>query len=844
VAGVSSLGVVVLGPFRKGIKARYETRVRPAEDARHDKTQEHPAEDARVETQVPTEGDEPDLLSTDGFRTEYLKHLEYRHRTSDVKGLSATGPQSVELQQVFVELSLIAQAQPKTASNPFPAATAGLPAGRRAVWEFLKSEAGGTRNLVIIGAPGSGKTTLLKHMALTLTAGKRHCEQKGVPYKLPLLLSLRDHAERIRASADYPLVQAVLDALTRFDGPTPPTPDWFEQRLAAGECLILLDGLDEVVESATRNKVVEWIEKQIADHASNQFVVSSRPGGYQANPIQGVNVVEMVPFSRDQQERFVTNWYLANEMLSRQKSDEGVRLAAREGAKDLLNRIRSNKALADLAANPLLLTLIATVYRDRSSLPGRRVELYSETCEVLPGKHRATTGLPEDLTSLQQQQALQSLAYGLMRRETCDVTVGDAATILKDTLLKTSRGNLTPETFLRAIEQGSGLLLEREPGRYSFAHLTFQEYLAAAHALEQTLETELREHVDEPWWQEVIRFYCAKAADATSVLVASVESGSRQGLALALECDAEGGLIQPEVRDRVRAVLIELVERADPERGRPAAETLLTLRLRRLVRVNKHKYVDSTLITHAEYQLFLDEMRAQGKDLQPDHWKDVRFSSGAGPLPVVGVRSSDAEAFCKWLSERENTTWRYRLPEPHELDNEPLQEKEEVSECPWSGYWTLKEGKATLALSQGDSVLLRKRIIEYLACDLDRDLARDLDRARERDLAFDRERDPDLTLNRDIDLDLARDRALDHALDHAPDRDRALDRVRVLAPGRTLALDLALDLDRAHLALGKRDDVWWNIYVTLMILRGRREGALPALEGVRIVKEQASDTKV
>ena len=39
-----------------------------------------------------------------------------------------------------------------------------------------------------------------------------------------------------------------------------------------------------------------------------------------------------------------------------------------------------------MAVNPLLLTMIATVHRRGNVLPGKRVELYKEICQVLNGK--------------------------------------------------------------------------------------------------------------------------------------------------------------------------------------------------------------------------------------------------------------------------------------------------------------------------------------------------------------------------------------------------------------------------------------------------------------------------
>jgi hypothetical protein len=49
-------------------------------------------------------------------------------------------------------------------------------------------------------------------------------------------------------------------------------------------------------------------------------------------------------------------------------------------------------------------------------------------------------------------------------------------------LLRVKQG-VTPGDFLASVENDSSLLLEKEAGDiYAFAHLTFQEYLAACHA--------------------------------------------------------------------------------------------------------------------------------------------------------------------------------------------------------------------------------------------------------------------------------------------------------------------------------------------------------------------------
>lgn len=211
------------------------------------------------------------------------------------------------------------------------------------------------------------------------------------------------------------------------------------------------------------------------------------------------------------------------------------------------------------------------------------------------------------------------------------------------------------------------------------------------------------------------------------------------------------------------------------ERQRVVAEALLALRLRRLIRVDEELYCDPGYITHAEYQLFLDEKRAAGEYFQPDHWPGYTFPKGQGQLPVVGVRPADAVAFCEWLTQHDQTAdtggWRYRLPQQGEMARYGFY----ITEAPetLSGYWVHTDtsfvlesiGESAPVLSstefrrclENDLSQERNRFVEY---GVGRDFNRILDKiqhicdfvcsyilelARTLDLAFDRKGVRDLS---------------------------------------------------------------------------------------------------
>jgi predicted NACHT family NTPase len=69
--------------------------------------------------------------------------------------------------------------------------------------------------------------------------------------------------------------------------------------------------------------------------------------------------------------------------------------------------------------------------------------------------------------------------------------------------------------LLEHIRYRTGLLLERRPGIFALAHLTFQEYLAARAILDGNRRGIEPEHLiaecADPRWKEVIALYCGQA---------------------------------------------------------------------------------------------------------------------------------------------------------------------------------------------------------------------------------------------------------------------------------------------------------------------------------------------
>src|SRR6266571_32917 len=343
------------------------------------------------------------------YGSRYRRHVVEDLRYIDQKGLGTVGPFTPRLDEVFVDVSLAFQAPHQISGSVLSDLAADRPE-RRALGDFLDREKPVV--LAVIGAPGSGKTTLLRNTALLTCTTRRRRR------KVPVLLYLRDHVTAITANRPPGLPDAVRGMLA--DGAARGPAGWFEQRLAAGDCVVLLDGLDEVADGDDRRKVAAWAEAQIKRYPRNDYVITARPLGYQAAPVGGAVVLQVLGFTFEQVSRFVRSWYLAAERFSAGENSQHALQRAADGAADLLERLDWAPALYDLTTNPLLLTMIANVHLYRGQLPGSRAELYGEICQVMLWRRQEAKRLPTG-PGPAREAVLRALVYDMMRERKRDV---------------------------------------------------------------------------------------------------------------------------------------------------------------------------------------------------------------------------------------------------------------------------------------------------------------------------------------------------------------------------------------------------------------------------------------
>lgn len=626
---------------------------------------------------------------TSKFQSRYYQQLVYDCRDYKTFGLKTKGEFTFEFEKIFVPLRVSPESLQDIHGDIIRSHNNDK---ETTIWNFLveSKDTYQFRKIAIIGKPGSGKTTLLKDLTLTYAQNRHRRQHRKAPKLFPILIYLRDVRDIITKkdsktnqylvnTVTLPEVIEQLKSVKKLNPPKGVFKDFLNQK----DCLVMFDGLDEVAEDGQRKAVSHWVNEQVTEYQKARFLITSRPFGYHNAPVENINtILDVKLFNLGQVEKFINNWYLQREIMSRVgKDDPGVRQEAKSQADDLMNRIKNNNTLASLAVNPLLLTMIATVHCYRGALPGRRVELYAEICDVLLGRRDDAKGIKSNqihLTPDQQKAVLQVLAFRLTaEKETREFSLELGSELIKDKLKDVANRNLTPQKFIKNVEKRSGLLVERENNLYEFAHKSFQEYLTATEIQKSNQEEILIKNINNPWWEETIRLYAAQT-DATNLVNTALENPDVTALKLALDCCDEGLSVNAQVKESLYQQIQKGLESDNKDEFELAAKVKLSRRLSKLVRIDDNLEIDREYITCAEYQLFLNHWNSENGEIDDysNNLNNRHFPAGDAENPLTNINWEQANIFCAWLSQyfQSPDNLYYRLPRQEERENYPAKD--------------------------------------------------------------------------------------------------------------------------------------------------------------------------
>jgi len=350
--------------------------------------------------------------------------------------------------------------------------------------------------IAFYGNLGMGKTTLAKQVCLQLAAERGEDPRKPLPVHVSLgTVQLPSKPE----GEDQGLMEAAfLRAATRTWEGSDDHPQLQRH--------FILDGLDEVTDPSTRQRIVNWCAMEAA--RNGRLLVTARPHALPCY-LPGVLRIGILPFSAADVETFVRSlpWTSASE------PDE------------LLKVIAKDRNLTEISRTPLLLTLLVIVAQLDGSrnIPSRREKVYRRIVGLMLYEwdrkkrlHRVYAIPDEDV----RLAILRKLAYKFHRQ--------GKRTFTYEALLRevVQVGPHTSETLAnRYVEDllNDCLLCPISGDLFMFFHLSIQEYLVGLELAEDTTLSRLFGALEDyfrlgAWWEEPLVFWAGIRRDISLVV--------------------------------------------------------------------------------------------------------------------------------------------------------------------------------------------------------------------------------------------------------------------------------------------------------------------------------------
>jgi predicted NACHT family NTPase len=374
--------------------------------------------------------------------------------------------------------------------------------------------------LRVLGKPGVGKTTFLQHLAIQCQRGAFAANQ------VPIFITLKNFAEESRLIGEFSLLNYIRQEFltSRISDPSV-----IETLLSAGRVLLLLDGMDEVLNQQS-NAVLREIRRFSDRHHKNRFVATCRTAA-QKLTLRGFTDVEIAPFTQEQIIGFAKKWFVA---FTKTNTQNGQAQSV-----EFIQKLElpENWQFRQLVITPLFLHLACWVFHGQEKFPTKRTEFYKQGLDLLLGKWDETKGverdevyrgflLPQKLRLLSQIAAVTfEEGQYFFEQRVIEQYIGDYIRNLPELPMEPEELQLESEAVLKAIEAQHGLLTERARGIFSFSYLAFQEYLTARkivashnlQALEQALGG-LVTHVTDPHWREIFLLTAAMLRSADGLM--------------------------------------------------------------------------------------------------------------------------------------------------------------------------------------------------------------------------------------------------------------------------------------------------------------------------------------
>ena len=400
----------------------------------------------------------------------------------------------------------------------------------------------GTRSQsLILGDAGSGKSSLLRFLALDLLSDRpvlrvTQARFKGLlPVWLPFALWVRMTAQR---HAPVP-IEEVAGEFLRLQGDVGLAEE-IQRAVAAKTVVLLVDGLDEASDPDAAQTLLAVLTAFV-ERNGIPVVATSRPHG--ARNLTGLGgsweQSSLAPLSDNQRLALASLWFGALERFEAGAEADNAQLAARaqRRATAFVGALQQNAAIARLSQTALFLLSFITLHSRGQNLPRSRFaaarEIVAQLMEHQP-RRRDVSALSIQAASSEprlRDRVIADFAFALqsgdLRGSIPDAAAEEDA-VARGARLIVQRQERRDDESARAAaqaifsftEERAGLLVNKAPGSVGFLHLSLQEYLAAQHLMQLSVQEKIDfigAHATRLRWHEPILYLLSLTANETEL---------------------------------------------------------------------------------------------------------------------------------------------------------------------------------------------------------------------------------------------------------------------------------------------------------------------------------------
>ena len=335
---------------------------------------------------------------------------------------------------------------------------------------------------LVRGLPGGGKTTLmhyLGHRFATLGA-------EGKAEIIPVYSRLRDFSCTKRTLEEFVYEQIDADC----DGSEMCEMLCGRRRFLERSMVLLLDGLDEIEEPETDQKIAGLLDQFVRSHPRCNVIVTSRPIGLRKEDYPRYRLLDLLPLSPKMVDDYLDRWFAgSNDQIAK-----------------LQQIFKDKPRIRSLAANPFLLSMICYTFEQegKEELVERRSQLYQNcTRYLLQRPYDPKNGRRPGIEFEQALEILKELSLRFFLWQEADFAV-DHVNVIGEHHPAAAELGKTDE-FLDRLQRQSGLVQRAKEG-FTFVHRSLWEYFTALALLDKKRDFVIRQAAN-PDWEEVVRLY-------------------------------------------------------------------------------------------------------------------------------------------------------------------------------------------------------------------------------------------------------------------------------------------------------------------------------------------------